>query len=138
MTTNNIAEVARRANAVGYDKGFEAGSVAAANAIMAYLSFTGRVDVAGAIREAWETGVVGEFAGPPPEPAPADEQEAKPLDPPHAADTEVAAGEPGINKRNAQSYGFTGNSCNNCGSMQMVRNGTCEKCQSCGETTGCS
>lgn len=33
--------------------------------------------------------------------------------------------------------GFTGNVCV-CGSMMMVRNGTCEKCQSCGETTGCS
>lgn len=34
-------------------------------------------------------------------------------------------------------FGFTGSMCV-CGSLQMVRNGTCEKCQSCGETTGCS
>jgi len=38
----------------------------------------------------------------------------------------------------AKSQGFTGNSCSACGNMQMVRNGTCEKCSVCGETTGCS
>jgi len=34
--------------------------------------------------------------------------------------------------------GYTGNSCNGCGSMEMKRNGSCELCLSCGETTGCS
>lgn len=35
-------------------------------------------------------------------------------------------------------YGFTGNMCMDCGSDQMVRSGTCEKCSVCGSTTGCS
>jgi ribonucleoside-diphosphate reductase alpha chain len=34
--------------------------------------------------------------------------------------------------------GFTGDSCIECGSFQMVRNGACLKCNSCGATTGCS
>jgi ribonucleoside-diphosphate reductase alpha chain len=38
----------------------------------------------------------------------------------------------------AKRSGFTGNSCGACGSMHMVRSGTCEKCNDCGQTTGCS
>ncbi len=34
--------------------------------------------------------------------------------------------------------GYTGNSCNECGNFTMVRNGTCEKCDTCGATSGCS
>ena len=34
--------------------------------------------------------------------------------------------------------GYTGDSCVECGSFQMVRNGSCLKCLSCGATTGCS
>ena len=34
--------------------------------------------------------------------------------------------------------GFTGDICDECGSSQMTRNGTCLKCNSCGSTTGCS
>ena len=34
--------------------------------------------------------------------------------------------------------GYTGDSCVECGSFQMVRNGSCLKCNSCGTTTGCS
>ncbi|MDX1957518.1 MAG: vitamin B12-dependent ribonucleotide reductase [Leptospiraceae bacterium] len=34
--------------------------------------------------------------------------------------------------------GYTGDSCTECGSFQMVRNGSCLKCNSCGTTTGCS
>jgi hypothetical protein len=34
--------------------------------------------------------------------------------------------------------GFTGDQCDNCGSMQMIRNGTCTLCLSCGLTSGCS
>jgi ribonucleoside-diphosphate reductase alpha chain len=34
--------------------------------------------------------------------------------------------------------GYTGDSCVECGSFQMVRNGSCLKCNSCGSTTGCS
>mgnify|MGYP001257441557 FL=1 len=38
----------------------------------------------------------------------------------------------------ARERGFTGDICMRCGGSQMVRNGTCLKCNECGETTGCS
>ena len=38
----------------------------------------------------------------------------------------------------AREMGFTGDICDDCGSSQMVRNGTCLKCDACGSTTGCS
>jgi len=34
--------------------------------------------------------------------------------------------------------GFTGDICENCEGSEMLRNGTCLKCNNCGETTGCS
>ncbi len=40
--------------------------------------------------------------------------------------------------REARMKGYTGDSCENCGSMAMVRNGTCTKCVDCGSTSGCS
>ncbi|MBL8697711.1 MAG: vitamin B12-dependent ribonucleotide reductase [Alphaproteobacteria bacterium] len=40
--------------------------------------------------------------------------------------------------REARIMGFTGDACGECGSMKMVRNGTCVKCVDCGSTTGCS
>ena len=41
-------------------------------------------------------------------------------------------------RRMARERGFTGDICDECGSSQMVRNGTCLKCNACGATTGCS
>lgn len=38
----------------------------------------------------------------------------------------------------AKKLGYTGDACSDCGSMTMVRNGTCLKCITCGSTTGCS
>jgi ribonucleoside-diphosphate reductase alpha chain len=38
----------------------------------------------------------------------------------------------------ARTKGYTGDSCTECGSFEMVRNGSCLKCNSCGATTGCS
>jgi ribonucleoside-diphosphate reductase alpha chain len=38
----------------------------------------------------------------------------------------------------AQKDGFTGNPCPECHGFTLVRNGTCERCVSCGATTGCS
>jgi cell division FtsZ-interacting protein ZapD len=38
----------------------------------------------------------------------------------------------------SRASGFTGDQCSNCGSMQMVYNGTCMLCLSCGQTSGCS
>jgi ribonucleoside-diphosphate reductase alpha chain len=38
----------------------------------------------------------------------------------------------------AKQSGYTGDQCSGCGNFTMVRNGTCLKCETCGETTGCS
>ena len=40
--------------------------------------------------------------------------------------------------RQARLKGYEGDSCTNCGSFTMVRNGVCLKCDTCGETSGCS
>jgi ribonucleoside-diphosphate reductase alpha chain len=40
--------------------------------------------------------------------------------------------------RQAKLKGYTGDICTQCGSVTMVRNGTCLKCITCGETSGCS
>jgi len=39
---------------------------------------------------------------------------------------------------NARTKGFEGDPCPSCQQFQLVRNGTCLKCMSCGSTTGCS
>jgi ribonucleotide reductase alpha subunit len=38
----------------------------------------------------------------------------------------------------AKSKGYTGESCRECGSMKVRRNGTCTLCEECGSTSGCS
>lgn len=38
----------------------------------------------------------------------------------------------------AKQMGYEGEACGSCGMMTMVRNGTCLKCTTCGETSGCS
>ncbi|HEY5426407.1 MAG TPA: hypothetical protein VIJ77_07645, partial [Candidatus Tumulicola sp.] len=38
----------------------------------------------------------------------------------------------------SKAKGYTGNACSECGQLTMVRNGSCEKCDSCGATSGCS
>jgi ribonucleoside-diphosphate reductase alpha chain len=40
--------------------------------------------------------------------------------------------------REARMMGYTGDACAECGSLKMVRNGTCTKCLDCGSTSGCS
>lgn len=40
--------------------------------------------------------------------------------------------------KKAKQLGYTGDACPECGSMTMVRNGTCMKCITCGSTSGCS
>ncbi|MBC8063839.1 MAG: vitamin B12-dependent ribonucleotide reductase [Chlorobia bacterium] len=40
--------------------------------------------------------------------------------------------------RVARLKGYEGDPCTNCGSFTMVRNGVCLKCDTCGETSGCS
>jgi ribonucleoside-diphosphate reductase alpha chain len=59
--------------------------------------------------------------------------------------TEEAAREAGAAKAVAADrrmkslmQGYTGNMCTECQNYTMVRNGTCEKCDTCGATSGCS
>ena len=40
--------------------------------------------------------------------------------------------------KQAKQKGYTGDICQSCGSLTMVRNGTCLKCITCGDTSGCS
>ena len=40
--------------------------------------------------------------------------------------------------RLARLQGYEGDSCDECGNFTLVRNGTCQKCMTCGSTTGCS
>ena len=59
------------------------------------------------------------------------------------ADVMAPVGTNSLRKRNsdildAVAQGFTGDPCENCQSLRMVRNGSCLKCVDCGETTGCS
>ena len=57
-----------------------------------------------------------------------------------AAAEEAAQAKKVANDRRAKSLmqGYTGNSCSECQNFTMVRNGTCEKCDTCGATSGCS
>ncbi|MCP4868487.1 MAG: vitamin B12-dependent ribonucleotide reductase [Proteobacteria bacterium] len=59
------------------------------------------------------------------------------------ADVVNPVGTNSLKKRNsaildAVAQGFTGDPCDNCQSLRMVRNGSCLKCTDCGSTTGCS
>lgn len=47
-------------------------------------------------------------------------------------------GPPQLDHATAKSMGFTGDACPRCGSMRMVHSGTCNTCQDCASTTGCS
>ena len=40
--------------------------------------------------------------------------------------------------RQARLKGYEGDPCSACGAFTLVRNGVCMKCDSCGETSGCS
>ncbi|RUU60761.1 vitamin B12-dependent ribonucleotide reductase [Mesorhizobium sp. M2C.T.Ca.TU.002.02.1.1] len=57
-----------------------------------------------------------------------------------AAANEVAEAKKLAATRRQQSLlqGYTGNECSECHNFTMVRNGTCEKCDTCGSTSGCS
>jgi hypothetical protein len=41
-------------------------------------------------------------------------------------------------KHRERDMGYTGDVCLNCQSSRMVRDGSCLKCQDCGQTTGCT
>ncbi|HEV7416648.1 MAG TPA: vitamin B12-dependent ribonucleotide reductase, partial [Tianweitania sediminis] len=52
-----------------------------------------------------------------------------------ASDAKALAAE---RRTQALMQGYTGNMCSECQNFTMVRNGTCEKCDTCGSTSGCS
>jgi ribonucleoside-diphosphate reductase alpha chain len=54
-----------------------------------------------------------------------------------AAKTEAKRAE-ATRRTQAMMQGYTGNMCSECQNFTMVRNGTCEKCDTCGATSGCS
>ena len=56
------------------------------------------------------------------------------------AEAEASAAKAIAAARRQQSLmqGYTGNECAECHNFTMVRNGTCEKCDTCGSTSGCS
>lgn len=43
-----------------------------------------------------------------------------------------------LTKQNARASGYTGEQCENCGSIRVKRNGSCTVCEDCGTTSGCS
>jgi ribonucleoside-diphosphate reductase alpha chain len=43
-----------------------------------------------------------------------------------------------ISAQAARFKGYTGDACPTCGHFTLTRNGTCQKCDTCGSTTGCS
>jgi ribonucleoside-diphosphate reductase alpha chain len=49
-----------------------------------------------------------------------------------------AAKKPESERQVSQMKGYTGEPCPTCGHMTLVRSGTCNKCLTCGGTTGCS
>lgn len=51
--------------------------------------------------------------------------------------TAASSGDMGT-RSGARMQGFEGDPCGHCGNYTLVRNGTCMKCNTCGETTGCS
>jgi ribonucleoside-diphosphate reductase alpha chain len=73
------------------------------------------------------------------------EQEAEAAGGAEALFTDAAANEAAEAKKLAATrrqqsllQGYTGNECSECHNFTMVRNGTCEKCDTCGSTSGCS
>jgi ribonucleoside-diphosphate reductase alpha chain len=57
---------------------------------------------------------------------------------PATALSTAAASGPSEQARQARLKGYEGDPCHNCGAWTMLRNGTCLKCDTCGETSGCS
>ena len=103
----DIAEITKQA----HDSGFEQGSMAAVNLILAWLTRSGHEPVARDLLADWDDGNM-------------------------TGNADIA--QPKMHRDEARGKGFTGNSCVSCGSMEMQIAGHCEVCSSCGTTTGCS
>ncbi|MCO5069570.1 MAG: vitamin B12-dependent ribonucleotide reductase, partial [Rhizobiaceae bacterium] len=54
------------------------------------------------------------------------------------ADASAAKALAATRRQQSLMQGYTGNECSECHNFTMVRNGTCEKCDTCGSTSGCS
>ncbi|MCO5083849.1 MAG: vitamin B12-dependent ribonucleotide reductase [Rhizobiaceae bacterium] len=54
------------------------------------------------------------------------------------ADASAAKALAAARRQQSLMQGYTGNECSECHNFTMVRNGTCEKCDTCGSTSGCS
>ncbi|HFB54474.1 MAG TPA: vitamin B12-dependent ribonucleotide reductase, partial [Hellea balneolensis] len=52
--------------------------------------------------------------------------------------TSSSHGPDSISAQAARFKGYTGDACPTCGHFTLTRNGTCQKCDTCGSTTGCS
>lgn len=120
----DLAALTRRC----HDTGFEQGSMAACNAILAWLNGHGHSVAASDLLIAWDGGQVAEVVAPVPAPPPAVllKSEAMP------------AALPVLNREAARGSGYTGDPCSACQSLQVKRNGSCLVCEACGQTTGCS
>ncbi len=55
-----------------------------------------------------------------------------------AAASKLASELESDSSKDAKMQGYTGEQCENCGSMKVKRNGSCTVCSECGETSGCS
>jgi len=64
-----------------------------------------------------------------------------PIDPKPSTDNSSSAPvakKANTHEKTARFQGYTGDSCPECGHFTLIRNGTCQKCDTCGTTTGCS
>jgi ribonucleoside-diphosphate reductase alpha chain len=79
---------------------------------------------------------LGSAAAPPPAAAPSFAPQQQTQNQRGGASIALLARTEAVNASKAK--GYTGNACSECGQLTMVRNGACEKCDSCGSTSGCS
>lgn len=150
----DIATITKRA----HDTGFAKGSVAAVNAILAYMGKHGPL-AADQLLKAWDGGHIAPVAGAVQHPQAHTTEDIQGLqaalsgsatpsyshpvgEPPSGTFVRVPPAillaPPKISREQARGSGYTGDACTACQSMQVKRNGSCLVCESCGSTTGCS
>ncbi len=71
-------------------------------------------------------------------PSPAEALENLPWSPTKAEARAEAKALAAEKRAEAKAQGYEGEACEECGNFTLVRNGTCLKCNTCGNTTGCS
>jgi ribonucleoside-diphosphate reductase alpha chain len=71
-------------------------------------------------------------------PSPAEALEILPWSPSRAEARAEAKAFAAEKRAEAKAQGYEGEACEECGNFTLVRNGTCLKCNTCGNTTGCS